>query len=129
MRKRVYIASPQWYFSNNLRTPYNLQDKIGNDQYVYCRSKKGMYWLKQAARLAFDDLVKHLSKYGYHPDLICQNIWLHKSRKTKFCLCVDNFGVKVFNQNDKAHLIDALKAKYEIIVDASGEKKCGLTLD
>ena len=47
----------------------------------------------------------------------------------KICLCVDNFGVKCFNQTDKTHLIDALKSKYEITVDETGKNFCGLTLD
>ena len=88
-----------------------------------------MYGLKQAARLAYDDLVKHLSKYGYYPDKICQNIWSHKTRKTKFCLCVDDFGIKFFNESDKQHLCEALKDKYEITTDLSGKNFCGLTLN
>ena len=117
------------YFSEHLKGTYNLHDKISSDKYIYCRIKKGMYGLKQAARLAYDDLVKHLSKYGYYPDKICQNIWSHKTRKTKFCLCVDDFGVKYFNKEDKDHLCSALKEKYDITTDMSGKNFCGLTLN
>ena len=105
------------YFDDTLRTKYNLSSIIGKDNYVYCQINKGMYGLKQAARLAHDDLVKHLAKYGYAPDKICSNIWTHKQRRTKFCLCVDDFGVKFFNYDDKNHLIEALQQKYEITID------------
>ena len=88
-----------------------------------------MYGLKQAARLAYDDLVLHLSKFGYYPDKNCQNIWSHKTLPTKFCLCVDDFGVKIFNEADKEHLCNALKQKYDITIDTSGKKFCGLTLN
>ena len=88
-----------------------------------------MYGLKQAARLAYDDLVQHLGKYGYSPDKICQNIWSHKSRKTKFCLCVDDFVVKYFNQADKDHLIHALRQKYDITIAEKGQHFCGLFLE
>ena len=35
--------------------------------YVYSEEKKGMYGLKQVARLAFDNLVKLLSPHIYFP--------------------------------------------------------------
>ena len=77
-----------------------MDSKIDSDNYVYCGIKKGMYGLKQAACLAYDDLVLHLNKHGYFPDKVCQNIWLHKTRKTKFCLCVNDFGIKYFNEDN-----------------------------
>ena len=88
-----------------------------------------MYGLKQAARLAYEDLKKHLKKFGYEPDPIAQNIWKHSTRKTKFCLCVDDFGVQYFNADDAKHLINALKNKYDITVDFTGKNFCGLHLD
>ena len=60
-----------------------------------------MYGLKQAARLAYDDLVVHLGKNGYSPDKICPNIWTHKTHKTKFCLCVDDLELSALIQTIK----------------------------
>ena len=59
-----------------------------------------MYGLKQAARLAWIQLVKRLGDSGYKPDKFAPNIWSHETRKTKFCLCVDDFGVKYYNKED-----------------------------
>ena len=87
-----------------------------------------MHGLKQASRLAHDKLVQHLSSYGYQPDPIHPNFWTHKTRKTKFCLCVDDFGVKYYSEADAQHLIQALKAAYKISIDTSGNNYCGLTL-
>ena len=128
MKEPEFMKIHSKYFDDSLRKKYNLNNLISTDNYVYCQIDKGMYGLKQAARLAHDDLVLHLAKYGYHPDKICPNIWTHKQRKTTFCLCVDDFGINFFNQEDKMHLINALRDKYEITTDESGEHFCGLSL-
>ena len=66
-----------------------------------------MHGLKQAARLAYDNLVINLKTFGYKPDKITPNIWTHETRPTKFCLCVDDFGIKYFSDDDANHLIHA----------------------
>ena len=50
-----------------MRTQYNLYSIVEPDGYVYCEVIKGMYVLKQAYRLDFDNLVKLLSPHGYFP--------------------------------------------------------------
>ena len=87
-----------------------------------------MYGLKQAAKLAYEDLKQHLSKFGYAPDPMAPNIWSHETRKTKFCLCVDDFGVQYFSEQDAQHLISALQNKYKITIDKKGTNFCGLNL-
>ena len=87
-----------------------------------------MYGLKQAARLAYDLLKKRLAPYGYYPDLVCPNVWKHKTRRTTFILCVDDFGIKYFDKADAEHLMNALRANYEITVDWTGEHYCGLLI-
>lgn len=88
-----------------------------------------MYGLKQAARLALDMIREHLKKYGYEPSQYAPNIWSHQTRKTKFCLCVDDFAVKYFNKADADHLINALKEVYDITVDWKGQDYCGLKIE
>ena len=46
-----------------------------------------------------------------------------------FCLCVDNFGVKFFHQEDVNHLINALKKRYDISTDWEGKNYCGLSFN
>ena len=41
---------------------------------------------------------------------------------------MDDFIVKYYNKQDATHLINALKSKYEITQDWSGENFCGLKL-
>ena len=88
-----------------------------------------MYGLKQAARLAYEGLKLNLGEAGYCPDKITPNIWTHETRKTKFCLCVDDFGVKYFSQANANHLKVALTKNYEITTDDEGKHFCGLNLN
>ena len=80
-----------------------------------------MYGLKQAARLAYNNLVTNLKQEGYFPDKYCPNLWSHESRNTKFCLCVDDFAVKYLTKDDAHHLITSLQKYYDIIIDWSGK--------
>ena len=80
MKEYEYMEIYSKYFNGKMKLKYNLQNKITIDNYIYCRNQKGMYDLKQAARLVYNDLVLHLQEHGYFPDKICQNIWSHKMR-------------------------------------------------
>ena len=88
---------------------YKLQNKINNDKYLYCKVKKGMYGLKQAAILAYKLLVKRLEQDDYVPISLTNGLFKHKTRCTTFALCVDNFGVKYDSEEDLMHLIQTLK--------------------
>lgn len=44
-------------------------------------------------------------------------------------LCVDNFGVKYVEEEDKNHLLDCLKVNYQITVDDKGTRHLGVTLE
>ena len=102
-----YLRIHSKYFCEALRKKYNINKIIAPNGFVYCCIKRGMYSLKQAAKLAREQLIKHLAPYGYHPSPHSPNIWYHTSRPTKFCLCVDDFGVKYYSQDDATHLIKA----------------------
>ena len=111
------------YFSDDFREKYNLNQKINCDGYIYCVIQKGMYGLKQEAILAYKQLVKNLKNDGYKTAEGTTRLWHHKSKPTKFALCVDDFGVKYFSKNDAEHLIKTLKKNYIISEEWSG-KNC-----
>ena len=46
---------------------------------------------------------------GYYLVPFTTRLWAHKTRKIKFCLYVDDFGVKYFTKDDKNYLLDSLK--------------------
>ena len=127
--EREYMRIHSKYFDKELRDLYNLDSLIDSDGYIYCEVKLGMYRLKQAAILAFNQLKKRLEAKGYRQLKESDGIWEHSTRKTKFCLCVDDFGVKKFSKNDADHLISTLKEFYEVSTDWTGKKYCGLTFD
>ena len=68
-----------------------------------------MYGLKQAAILAYKQLVKNLGQHGYYPIPLTNGLWKHKTRGTVFALCVDDFGVKYTSKDSINHLIATLK--------------------
>jgi hypothetical protein len=67
-----------------------------------------MCGLKQAALLAYKHLMNQLAPHGYHPCPYTTGLWEHGTRPTKFCLCVDDFGVKYFYTADADHLLNSL---------------------
>ena len=120
-----YVRIHGKYFLPDIREKYNIDALITEDGYVYCEDISGMYGLKQVAELARDQLVATLKPYGYYPTTESQNIWAHISRPTKFCLCVDDFGIKYFSQEDAEHLLTALRSAYEVTVDSTGKFVAG----
>ena len=88
-----------------------------------------MYELKQAAVLAYENLSTLLKKAGYTPIIGSLGIWTHKTRKTIFCLCVDDFGVKYYKKEDLIHLKNAIESVYTCKVDWEGKNFLGFTLD
>ena len=54
-------------------------------------------------------------------------MWKHKERKTVFCLCVDDFGVKYHSKEDTDHLLQTLGNHYTYTIDWLGKNFCGLT--
>lgn len=107
---------------------YNLREKRHGD-YVYMRIKRGMYGLKQAAVLAYKQLCKHLEANGYTPIDGSYCMFKHETRHTKFCLCVDDFGIKYFSKDDADHLLQTLKSKFKTTEDWQGKHFCGYTFD
>ena len=88
-----------------------------------------MYGLRQAALLAYNNLCNILAPHGYYPVMGMVGLWKHKTRNIKFCLCVDDFGIKYFSKTDINHLINAIAEHYKYTVDWEGSNYCGLTFD
>ena len=128
MKDPEYMRIKYKYFPAAIRTQYNLDVFLETDGYIYIKIKKGMYGLKQAAILAYQHLVNQLAPHGYRPCPYTTGIWQHDTRPTKFCLCVDDFGVKYFTTADADHFLASLRAHYKISVDWEGANYCGLSI-
>ena len=108
-------------FPKDIIEKYNLLEKVAADGYVYIRIKKGMYGLKQAALLAYKKLVNQLAPHGYSPFPFSLGLWTHATRKNRFCLCVDDFGLKYFSIDDANHLLNALKENSKLQSTGKGK--------
>ena len=129
MKDPEYMKIPFKYFPQDIVQRYKLDKLKHINGYVYVKITKGMYGLKQAAVLAYNNLSKLLLKAGYFPLVNSQGMWKHISKPTTFCLCVDDFGVKYCNKEDVQHLIDAISTQYTCTIDWTGRNFLGLTLD
>ena len=106
-----------------------IDSLIDSDGYVYVYINKGMYGLNQSSVIAYQRLVKHLDGHGYYPIPFTTGLWSYRTLKTKFCLCVDDFGIKFFSQHDTNHLLTALRHNYDVTVDWTVESSPGIYID
>jgi hypothetical protein len=135
--KNYFLGTPMAYFQYMRVPPSIIPREVWNDPrydiradgdgYVYLEIWRSMYGLKEAAIIAFNQLVTQLAPAGYKPAPFTPGIWRHHAKKTTFVLCVDGFGVKHFSKSDTHHLIDAIKAHYKLTINWSGSRYCGLT--
>eukprot|EP00957_Ditylum_brightwellii_P051328 3892415-Ditylum_brightwellii.AAC.1 len=64
MDRYEYMKILYHLISDKVKKEYNL-DEIAQDENIYLEIRKGMYRLPQAGKIANDQLIKHLSKFGY----------------------------------------------------------------
>ena len=96
MQRLEYMKVPFARFPPDIVQRYNLDALKTEDGFIYIRINKGMYGLKQAALLAYDNIVNILEPHGYYPEPNTQEIWAHKTKSIRFCVCVDDFSIKYF---------------------------------
>jgi len=104
MKEPEYMKVKYHLFPDDIKKKYNLHNKVSSSQHIFIKIKRGMYRLKQAAILAYDHLKHSLQPFGYHPITGTVGMWEHESRPTKFCVCVDDFGIKYWSTQDTNHL-------------------------
>ena len=107
---------------------YDLRALVDYQGWIYMRTEKGMYGLKQAGIIANQELVKHMAPFRYHPVKHTPGLWVHNSRKTLFSLVVDDFCVRYISTEDADHFLNALRAKYLITVDMEATVYIGIKL-
>ena len=78
--------------------------------------------------MAYNKLSKLLLSGGYYPIVNSSGLWKHKDRKTLFSLCVDDFGVKCFSNEDALHLQQTIQQEYTVTVDWAGRHFLGYQL-
>ena len=85
----------------------NLKPLFDNHGFIYMQIQKGMYGLKQAGKIANDQLKKIFAPHGYRPTRT-PGLWKHDNKPISFTLIVDDFGVKYTNKKDAQDLMKIL---------------------
>ena len=126
--KEAQYMRTRWdQIPEDIRTRYNLSSLVHHD-YVFIKIKKGMYGLKEVVILAYNKLLLHLTPRVHHPIPGTADTWKHKTRKTIFCLCDDDFGIKYFNDNNITHFQDSLQDHFQFHMDWKGKNYIDLKL-
>ena len=73
MEEPEFMRIHKRYITEEIKREYKANNYLENDGFVYCKIKRGMYGLKQAARLAYDLIKERLLPHGYKPDPVCPN--------------------------------------------------------
>ena len=128
MARTEYMKVKTKFLLRDIIEMYNFEKRTSDDGFVFIAIDKGMYGLRNTAILAYDNLKEKIKPYGYHPVVGTVRLWKHETKRTKFCVCIDDFGVKTFNKNDVQHLLNVLQSAYNITIDWTGSQYYGLHL-
>ena len=74
-----YMKIELRWFSQDIIDQYKIIDLVNKDGFVYINIRNGLYCLKQAARIAFDHLVKLLKPHGHYPLRSNASIWCYET--------------------------------------------------
>jgi hypothetical protein len=130
MKVYQYMRVHRKYITQEIIDEYGItEDFYDSKGYAYLEIRKGMYGLKEASILAYEQLKAHLAPHGYAPVRHTPGLWKHDSNGITFTLAVDDFGIKYFCKRDADHLFAALKEKYNLTIDWTGASYLGFTLD
>ena len=117
MSRAEYMIIHSKYLTPDIRPLYQIDELVAEYGYVYIIIIKGMYGLKQAAIIACNQLIYNMETHSYYTVPFTTVLWYHKTRRTKFFLCVDDFGGTYFNKDDSDHLLEPLEKHYAISID------------
>jgi hypothetical protein len=127
MSRYEYMRVPIWMLPAAIIEQYNLTPLFHNG-FVYVEIRRGMYGLPQAGRLANNQLIAQLAPHGYEPCALTPGLWHHTTRDVVFSLVVDDFGIRYTSRADADHLITTLQAFYDVSLNWTGARYCGLSL-
>ena len=103
------------YITKEIINEYYITDDFFDSKgFIYLKTRKGIYGLKEAAILAYKQLRDHLSKFGYVPMKQTPGLWRHKILPTTFTLAVADFGIKHFKNRMR---ITSSKPQQKILTD------------
>ena len=101
---------------------------IVDNGYVYIKIRKGMNGLKESEILAFNYIVENLAPHGYYSVQYTPGLWKHETRKITFIPSITDFAIKYHSKDNLNHLLNALRTKYEILINPSGTNYISLMI-
>ena len=123
-----YMQIPRHLVPQEFIDEYGLESKIYRG-FLYDEIRKGIYGLSQAGKPANTLLKQRLATCGYIECMNTTGLWRHIFRPVQFTLVVGYFGVKFVGVEKLRHIVESLKKFYEIVLDPTGSKYCGITLE
>ena len=107
---------------------YGLERKIYK-VFLYYEIQKGIYGFPQAGKLANTLLRKRLDICRYIECMHTPGLWQHIFCPVQFTLVIDDFGVKFVVVEHLRNLVKSLEKFYGIVLEPTGSKYCGITLE
>ena len=84
MSRVEYIRIHSKYSSPEIRERYHIEGLILVDGSVYIKIMKGMYGLKKAAIISYNQIISHMEPHGYYIVPFTTGLWAHKTRNVFF---------------------------------------------
>ena len=97
--------------------------------WTYVEIRRGACGLPQARKLAHKQLSNYLNAAGHYEASTTPGLLRHKWWPIAFTLVVDDFGVECVGKPCADHLIQTLKAHYDVAQDWSGSTFLGIDLE
>ena len=126
MTYKQYMKIPVQVIPKEIMEKYDLYKKVYGG-YVYVEIRKGMYGLKEAGKLAYDELKPHLEAWGFYECDFTHGLWRHEDRPIMFNLVVDDFGVQYVGDENADYLYACIDSKYKCVRE-EGNLFCGIHL-
>ena len=79
-----YMRIHSKYFPSDIKEQYHIDGLIAADGYVCIKTTKGLYGLKKASIIAYNQIIYHMETQGYYLLPFTTGLWAHKTRTTKF---------------------------------------------
>ena len=95
MYLELWLPKPQYVRFKYCDIPQDIKDKYGlinlvHNGYVYARIDKAWYGLKEAGKIANDDMVTLLASHDYIQCPHTSGLFCHRTRGILFTLVVDD---------------------------------------
>ena len=108
--KNFYLGTPMQYLQYIHFLPKMVPQEVWYDprykihiatgSFMYLEIQSGMYGLKEAVFIAFDQLVCYLAPHGYEPAPCTPGLWRHTTRPITFTLCINNMVRILFGKKN-----------------------------